>query len=188
MPMPVQFNPTRIPAVMLVETGRIQDERGFFSEAYSEGVWSKAGFSSAFVQDNLSKSAKGTLRGMHYQIVPHAMGKFVQVVSGAVFDVAVDLRRSSPTFGQWVGHTLTGDRPVAMWIPPGFAHGFLALEDDSFVYYKCTCMHTPEAERSLHYADPQVAVAWPIEPAIVSKKDHEAPTLDRAEYNFDYTP
>ena len=186
MPMPVNFTNTEIPDVLVVETGIFRDDRGFFSETYSRKVWLEAGFKETFVQDNLSMSAKGTLRGLHYQIEPYGMGKLVRVVSGSVFDVAVDIRKGSPSFGEWVGRTLSSENRCSLWVPVGFAHGFVALEDDTLVWYKCTEMHTPEAERSLSYSDPAVGIEWPLEPSIISEKDAAAPTLDRAEYNFIY--
>ncbi len=184
MPMPVKIRETDFPGVLEIECGCFFDERGFFSEVYSEPIWREAGFTDAFLQDNLSLSTKGTLRGMHYQIDPHGMGKLVRVVKGAVFDVGVDLRRGSPTFGKWLGRTLTADNRMALWFPSGFAHGFVALEDDTLVYYKCNATHNAEHERSLNYADPEVAIEWPLEPTIISKKDAAAPLLADAEYNF----
>ena len=186
MPMPVTLSKTEIDGVLAAKVGLFRDQRGFFTETYSINTWEEQGFHETFVQDNMSLSAKGTLRGMHYQLEPHGMGKLVRAVTGAVFDVAVDLRKGSPTFGQWVGRTLCGENGLALWIPPGFAHGFVALEDQTYVYYKCTAVHTPEAERALSYKDPSVAIAWPLEPAIVSEKDAQAPLLAEAEYNFTY--
>lgn len=182
----VSFIPTEIPAVQLVETKRFTDHRGFFSEVYNRGEWEEKGFSDTFVQDNLSLSAKGTLRGMHYQLEPHGMGKLVRVLRGAIFDVAVDIRQGSPTFGQWVGRELTAENGLALWVPVGFAHGLLALEDDTAVYYKCTGLYAHNAERALNYNDPQVGIAWPFEPSLVTGKDAEAPMLADAEYNFIY--
>ncbi len=186
MPMPVEFTKTEIADVLEVRTGLFEDDRGFFTETYSLPMWKAGGFSGVFVQDNLSRSAKGTLRGMHYQLSSHGMGKLVRVVQGAVFDVAVDLRKGSPSFGKWVGRTLTGDDSMSLWIPEGFAHGFVALEEDTLVWYKCTGAHAPDAERSLHYADPKVAIDWPHEPSIISQKDADAPMLADAEYDFVY--
>ncbi len=186
MPMPVTISELEIPGVLLVETGRVSDHRGCFSEVYSETVWKGAGFSERFVQDNISLSKRGTLRGMHYQIEPFGIGKLVRAVTGAIFDVGVDLRRGSPAFGRWVGRTLSAENGHALYFPPGFAHGFVALEDDTIVYYKCTQMHVPEAERALHFADPQVGIEWPMEPLLIAKKDAEAPLLERAEYNFEF--
>ena len=186
MPMKVTLTPTDIDGVLVAETGVFRDDRGYFSESYSKAMWAEAGFHETFVQDNISKSAKGVLRGMHYQLNPHGMGKLVRVVSGAVFDVAVDLRKGSPTFGKWVGRELSGTNCLALWVPVGFAHGFVALEDDTYVHYKCSGMHTPEAERSLSYKDPDVGIEWPLEPTIISDKDKDAPLLNDAETNFEY--
>lgn len=185
MPMPVNMEATEIEGVLLVKTGLIRDNRGYFSESYSRMMWEDAGFTETFVQDNLSQSARGTLRGMHYQIEPEGMGKLVRCVKGAIFDVAVDLRRSSPSFGQWVGRGLTGENGHALWVPAGFAHGFLALDDDTLVYYKCTAHHAPDFERSLSYKCPKVGITWPLTPTLVSPKDEIAPGLDEAEYNFE---
>ena len=188
MPMPVEFRKTEIEGILEVATKAFNDDRGFFSEVYSAGVWAAEGFRESFVQDNLSLSRKGTLRGLHYQIEPRGMGKLVRTVSGSVFDVAVDLRRGSPTFGKWIGRELSAANMLALWIPAGFAHGFVALEDNSLVLYKCTEMHAPEAERSVSYKDPEINIAWPVPPAIISPKDMQAPLLKDAEYNFVYVP
>jgi len=184
--MSVELTKTEIEDVLEVKTGQFDDDRGFFTETYSLPVWTNAGFEGTFVQDNLSKSSKGTLRGLHYQLSTHGMGKLVRVVSGAVFDVAVDLRRGSPSFGKWVGRTLSAENGIALWVPVGFAHGFVALEDDTLVWYKCTGSHAPEAERAVRYSDPNIGVEWPIEPTVVSQKDEDAPLLADAEYDFVY--
>jgi len=186
MPMPVTISKTEIDGVLVVETGIFRDHRGYFSESYSQAIWAEAGFHETFVQDNISRSAKGVLRGMHYQLLPHGMGKLVRVISGAVFDVAVDLRRGSPTFGKWIGRELSGENGLSLWIPVGFAHGFVSLADDTYVHYKCSGMHTPDTERALLYNDPDVAIQWPLEPTIISDKDAKAPRLAEAETNFDY--
>ncbi len=187
MPMPVDFRPTEIPDVKEVVNTIYGDDRGFFSELYNHDVWEKAGFNPAFAQDNLSKSARGTLRGLHYQLAPHAMGKLVRAFTGAIYDVAVDLRKGAPTFGQWVGRELNDENRLALWIPPGFAHGFVALADHTLVFYKCTATHHPEAERALRWDDPQLGIRWPLKPTTVSDKDAAAPGLAQAEYNFTYT-
>jgi dTDP-4-dehydrorhamnose 3,5-epimerase len=184
MPMPVHIESTEIEGVLIVKTGIFHDERGFFSESWSHGMWKDAGFEETFVQDNLSESAKGTLRGMHYQILPEGMGKLVRCVRGSIYDVAVDLRKGSPTFGQYVGRELSGENGLSLWVPVGFAHGFVALEDHAMVHYKCTGMHSPDCERSLSYKCPKVGIEWPLEPSIISGKDEDAPGLDEAEYNF----
>jgi len=185
-PKLVEFIPTEIENVLIVKPHVFGDDRGFLTETYSERNWALEGFRASFVQDNLSLSSKGTLRGMHYQLEPHAMGKLVRAVTGAVFDVGVDLRRGSPTFGRWVGRTLRAEDHAALWLPPGFAHGFVALEDHTLVYYKCTEFYTPEAEASLAYNDPDVGIEWPIEPTSISRKDLGAPRLKDAKYNFVY--
>jgi len=186
MPMPIKLAKTELDGVLVVETLAIRDDRGFFSESYSKRMFDEAGFHETFLQDNISESSKGVLRGLHYQINPHAMGKLVRVLTGAVFDVAVDLREGSPSFGKWVGRTLSAENRLAMWVPAGFAHGFIALEDKSLVLYKCTAIHTPEAERALLYSDPQIGIEWPIEPTLIAPKDRVAPTLENADYNFTY--
>lgn len=186
MPMPVKITTTELPDVLLIETGMVRDDRGFFSETYSAKMFEAAGFRSTFVQDNLSQSKRGTLRGMHYQIEPHGMGKLIRVIRGAVFDVAIDIRRGSPTYGKWVGRRLDAENRLSLWVPIGFAHGFLALEDDTLVLYKCTEIHTPEAERAVNYADPTIGIAWPFPPTEVTAKDAAAPPLSAAEHNFTY--
>ena len=182
--MSVTFSESKIPGVLVVRTAVFRDDRGFFTETYSQPKWHEAGYKEEFVQDNLSLSSRGTLRGMHYQIEPHAMGKLIRTIRGAVYDVAVDLRKNSPTFSKWVGYTLSAENGLALWIPPGFAHGFLALEDNTTVYYKCTNVYTPQAERALAYNDPTVGIEWPIEPLHISEKDAAAPYLNQAEFNF----
>lgn len=186
MPMPVSVEEGGLNGLLLVRTGLFRDERGFFAETYSRNMFRAAGFEAEFVQDNLSESCLGTLRGMHYQIHPGAMGKLVRCVRGAVFDVAVDLRRGSPTFGHWRGHTLSEANGLSLWIPEGFAHGFVSLEDHTLVHYKCSAHHAPECERSLSYKCPKIGIEWPMTPKVVSKKDAAAPGLEAAEYNFDY--
>lgn len=184
MPMPVTLEATPIDGLLIVKTGVFGDERGYFSESHSTMMWHEAGFDETFVQDNLSKSAKGTLRGMHYQIEPAGMGKLVRCVHGAVFDVAVDLRQGSPTYGQWHGLELSGENHLSFWVPAGFAHGFVALENGSLVHYKCTAHHTPDCERALNYACPKVGIEWPITPTIITDKDANAPGLDDVDTNF----
>jgi dTDP-4-dehydrorhamnose 3,5-epimerase len=186
MPMPIRVEPTEIPDVLLIHTGKVTDERGYFSECFSQRVWGQSGFNEVFVQDNLSCSRRGVLRGMHYQILPYGMGKLVRCIRGGIFDVAVDLRRGSPTFGRWVARKLTEENGCALWVPVGFAHGFLTLHDDTLVYYKCTEHHVPEAERSLAWNCAEVGITWPFEPTLISPKDAAAPSLSHAEMNFVY--
>jgi dTDP-4-dehydrorhamnose 3,5-epimerase len=178
--------PTAIPDVLIVQSPVFGDDRGYFTEVFATAKFGEAGLPTAFVQDNLSKSSKGTLRGLHYQIEPHTQGKLVYALAGAVYDVAVDLRNGSPTFGKWVSEELRGGSGKALWIPAGFAHGFIALEDDSLLFYKCSGPWARNAERSLAYNDPTIGIDWPIAPTTISPKDAEAPTLDKADYNFTY--
>ena len=174
--------PTSIPDVVLVESPVHADDRGFLLEAWSDRAFRGAGLDLSFVQCNQSRSRRGVVRGLHYQ-QPSAQGKLVRVASGAIWDVAVDLRRSSPTFGRWTGLALVGGEPRALWIPPGFAHGFLATEDAD-VLYLCTAPWDPEAERTVRWDDPDLAIAWPLEgPAVVSRRDaHGTPFRDAVVY------
>jgi len=161
--MPYSVTPTAIPDVLLLETRFFSDDRGYFFESFNARDFSQAtGLQVEFVQDNHSMSLKGVLRGLHYQI-RHPQGKLLRAVRGSVFDVAVDLRKSSPTFGRWVGAMLSAENRRQLWIPPGFAHGFLALSDEAEVLYKITDYWYPEHERTLSWKDPTLAIAWPIE-------------------------
>ena len=171
-----------IPAVILFEPRVFGDDRGFFFESYRRSAFLEAtGLDVDFVQDNHSKSAKGVLRGLHYQI-QQPQGKLVRVVQGDVFDVAVDLRRSSPSFGAWVGVHLSAQNKRQLWIPPEFAHGFVTLSDTAEFLYKTTDYYAPEHERSLAWNDPQVGIRWPLEEApLLSAKDQQAPGLDAVE-------
>ncbi|HQA11251.1 dTDP-4-dehydrorhamnose 3,5-epimerase [Zoogloea sp.] len=165
--------PTAIPDLLILEPKVFGDARGFFMESYNAKVFHDAtGLSPNFVQDNHSRSGKGVLRGLHYQI-EQAQGKLVRVTRGAVFDVAVDLRQSSPTFGQWVGIELSEENNRQFWIPPGFAHGFLVTSDSADFLYKTTDYYAPQFERSLAWNDPTVGVAWPLEGTtpLLSAKD-----------------
>lgn len=163
---------TAIPGPLVIEPRVFGDARGFFMETWNVAAFAEAGLDLTFVQDNHSRSQKGVLRGMHFQN-PGPQGKLVRVTRGAVFDVAVDLRRSSPHFGQWVGVELSADNRRMFWVPEGFAHGFLTLEDDTDFLYKCTAPYLPQNEHSLAWNDPAVGVVWPttgIDP-IISDKD-----------------
>ena len=166
---------TKLDGVVCLEPKVFGDERGFFFESFNRETFQKAtGTSPDFVQDNHSRSARNVLRGLHYQVDPHAQGKLVRVVSGAIFDVAVDIRRSSPTFGQWIGETLSAENRAQLWIPRGFAHGFLALTDGAEIAYKASAYWAPESERTIAWNDPDLAIDWPLtaEP-ILSGKDLE---------------
>ncbi len=164
-----------IPGPLIIDPRVIGDERGFFLESWNAATFAQAGLDLTFVQDNHSRSQKGVLRGLHFQN-PGAQGKLVRVVSGAVFDVAVDLRRSSPYFGKWAGVVLSAANRRMFWVPEGFAHGFLTLEDDTDFLYKCTAPYAPQHEHALAWDDPDVAIAWPLDGIVpqVSAKDREA--------------
>jgi len=175
--------PTAIPDLLILEPKVFGDARGFFMESYNAKVFHDAtGLSPNFVQDNHSRSGKGVLRGLHYQI-EQAQGKLVRVTRGAVFDVAVDLRQSSPTFGQWVGIELSEENNRQFWIPPGFAHGFLVTSDSADFLYKTTDYYAPQFERSLAWNDPTVGVAWPLEgiTPLLSAKDLAGKALAECE-------
>ena len=161
-----------IPDVLLIEPRVFEDGRGYFFESFNAKTFAEAtGLSLQFVQDNESSSKKGVLRGLHLQSPPYAQGKLVRVVSGAVFDVAVDLRKHSPHYGNWCGAKLTAENKHQMYIPPGFAHGFAVLEDDTVFSYKCTDYYHRESEICLRWDDPDIGIAWPLTSPIISDKD-----------------
>lgn len=173
--------PTSIPEVILLEPKVFGDERGFFYESWNKRTFAELGIAADFVQDNHSKSQKNVLRGLHYQI-EHAQGKLVRVTAGSVYDVAVDLRRSSPSFGQWVGFTLSAEDKRMAWIPPGFAHGFCVTSESAEFLYKTTDYWSPQHERTLLWNDPQLAIPWPLsgEP-LLAAKDVNGQPLAQAE-------
>jgi dTDP-4-dehydrorhamnose 3,5-epimerase len=168
----VKFTPTVIPDVIVVEPAVHQDHRGFLMETWHAGRFRQAGLDLAFVQDNHSHSVRNTIRGLHYQVV-RPQGKLVRAVAGEIFDVAVDLRRSSPTYGKWVGLTLSAANRLQLWIPEGFAHGYYVTGDGAEVVYKCTDLYSAEHERTLRWDDPAIGISWPLgsEPPLVSAKD-----------------
>ena len=163
---------TALPGVLIIEPRVFGDARGFFMETWNQAAFAEAGLDLAFVQDNHSRSQKGVLRGLHFQN-PAPQGKLVRVTKGAVFDVAVDLRRQSPTFGQWVGVELSAENRRMLWVPEGFAHGFLTLADDTDFLYKCTAPYAPQSEHTLAWDDPTVGIDWPVtgRDPIISDKD-----------------
>jgi dTDP-4-dehydrorhamnose 3,5-epimerase len=167
---------TALPGVLVIEPRLFRDDRGFFLETFRSERYADAGITQPFVQDNFSRSIRGTLRGLHFQ-EPHGQGKLVQVLRGTVFDVAVDIRRGSPTFGKWVGLELSGEDIRQLWIPAGFAHGFCVLSDQADFLYKCTAPYVPEAERGIIWNDPQLAIEWPVDKPLISPKDAAAPRL-----------
>ena len=167
-----------IPDVILLEPRVFPDERGAFFESYNARAFAEAtGLDVAFVQDNHSVSRKGVLRGLHHQLPPHAQGKLVRVIRGAAYDVAVDIRPGSPSFGKWVAETLTADNRRQLWIPAGFAHGFLALEDGTEFLYKTTDFYDKASERTIRWDDPALGIDWPLRDVLVSPKDAAAPLL-----------
>lgn len=168
---------TKIPGVLILEPKVFGDARGFFMETWQQQRYAGIDISGPFVQDNLSFSSRGVLRGLHYQ-QPHTQGKLVSVIQGEVFDVAVDIRRGSATFGQWVGVSLSGDNHRQFWIPPGFAHGFCVLSDTAYFTYKCTDVYTPRAEGGIAWNDPDISIEWPLAVRVVlSEKDQAYPRL-----------
>ncbi|MCY1042976.1 dTDP-4-dehydrorhamnose 3,5-epimerase [Corallococcus sp. bb12-1] len=175
----MKVTPLELPEVLLVEPKVFGDDRGFFLESYHAKRYADAGITGPFVQDNLSRSLKGTLRGLHFQ-EPNVQGKLVQCLSGAVWDVAVDVRRGSPTFGRWVAAELSFENKRQLWVPPGFAHGFCVLSDSADFFYKCTALYSPETERSVLWNDPDLAIPWPVSAPLLSGKDQQAPRLKDA--------
>lgn len=180
------FEPTSLPGVFLLQPRVFGDERGFFLESWNAATFREAGFDLDFVQDNHSRSARGILRGLHYQ-TRHTQGKLVRVTAGAVFDVAVDMRRDSPSLGQWFGAELSAENHRMLWVPPGFAHGFYVLSESADFQYKCTDYYDPKSEVTLAWNDPRVSIDWPIPPGDeprLSDKDAQglawtdAPLLD----------
>ena len=172
---------TEIPDVLLLEPAVFRDSRGFFMESYNQRSFAALGINAAFVQDNHSRSSRGVLRGLHYQI-QQPQGKLVRVVRGEVFDVAVDIRRQSPTFGKWVGFHLSDENLRMAYVPPGFAHGFIVLSRTVEFLYKTTDYYAREFERSISYNDPAIGISWPdVGDLVLSEKDRDAPPLNKAE-------
>ncbi|MFT3786105.1 MAG: dTDP-4-dehydrorhamnose 3,5-epimerase [Tepidisphaeraceae bacterium] len=179
----MDVTPTAIPDVKIFVPKKHGDHRGFFSETYSRKAMADAGITATFVQDNHSMSAApGVVRGLHYQLPPKAQGKLVRVIRGAIYDVAVDIRRGSPTFGQWVGEVISAANWKQIWVPPGFAHGFSVLEPDTEVIYKVTDDYSPKDERGIRWNDPALGIDWrvPLEKAILSDRDTKHPMLKDA--------
>ena len=177
------FTKTSIPDVLLIEPRIFGDSRGYFYESFNLKIFFEAaGDQFTFLQDNQSFSIKGVLRGLHYQLNPYAQGKLVRVVQGEVFDVAVDIRRGSPTFGRWVGEVLSAENKRQLWIPPGFAHGFLTLSDSAIFLYKATNYFSPSSERCILWNDPDIGIDWPTEcRPLISDKDSRGISIKEAE-------
>lgn len=179
----MEFKPTAIADVVVIEPKVFGDHRGFFMETWTQRIFEEAGIQADFVQDNHSKSQQNVLRGLHYQI-EQAQGKLVRVLSGEVYDVAVDMRRSSPTFGQWVAEVLSAENKKMLWVPPGFAHGFYVMSEEAEFVYKCTDYYAPQYERSVIWNDTQLAIDWPIGEAepLLSPKDLAGKPFAESEY------
>ena len=188
--MPFQFTPQVIPEVILVEARAFPDERGFFMETFKQSEFARGGIRRNFVQDNFSFSRKGIVRGLHYQLNPAAQGKLVACLQGEIYDVAVDIRRGSPTYGKWVGVVLSAENRRMLWVPEGFAHGFQALSEGTMVWYKVTSEYSPAAERGIRWDDPALSIDWPLrDEALLSPKDRVLPTLaelGESDNNFVY--
>jgi dTDP-4-dehydrorhamnose 3,5-epimerase len=178
--MPFTFQQLAIPGVTLIEARRFSDERGFFLETYKQSAFAAHGIDLPFIQDNYSHSVRGVLRGLHCQTAPQAQAKLVQVLRGEVFDVAVDIRVDSPTYGQWVGLHLSGDRFQLLYIPVGFAHGFCVLSAEADLHYKVSAEYAPDLETGIRWNDPEVGIDWPVADPIVSPRDAALPFLREA--------
>jgi dTDP-4-dehydrorhamnose 3,5-epimerase len=182
--MAFHFKPLAITDVILVEPPVFGDERGYFAELYKFSEFKKAGIGAAFVQHNQSRSQKGVLRGLHYQKNPKAQGKLIRTAEGEIFDVAVDLRQGSATYGKWVGEILSSANMKSLYVPAGFAHGFCVLSDTASVFYSCTEEYAPELEGGMIWNDPDVNIAWPVDRPVVSARDARLPRLKDAVHNF----
>jgi dTDP-4-dehydrorhamnose 3,5-epimerase len=177
----MHFTPSpTLPEIIIIEAELFQDDRGYFSEIYHRAKFADAGIRGDFIQDNRSLSRQGTIRGLHYQL-RRPQGKLVWVVSGEVFDVAVDIRRGSPTFGKWLGTLLSSENKKGIYIPTDFAHGFCVISDQAEVFYKCTDFYSPEDERAIRWDDPELAIDWPVQDPILSERDAVSPLLSDAE-------
>lgn len=169
--------PTELPGVVIIEPRVFKDQRGFFLETFQQERYATAGINRTFVQDNLSFSGKGTCRGLHFQL-RHPQAKLVQVISGAIYDVAIDIRRGSPTFGRWHGVLLNEENRRQLFIPEGFAHGFCVLSDTAYFSYKCSEYYRPDDEGGIFYADPGIGINWPLDDMVLSEKDGRYPRLN----------
>lgn len=185
--MPFSFKKLEIPEVILIEPRVFEDARGFFMETYKLPDFAVAGISGSFVQENHSRSSRGVLRGLHYQNPPFAQGKLVRVVRGEIFDIAVDIRKGSPTCAKWVGVMLSEENRHAVYIPEGFAHGFCVLSEVAEVLYKTTAVYSAESEAGIIWNDPDLNIRWPIKEPILSEKDRKWPSLKNADIRFCYT-
>lgn len=179
--MPFRFTPAVIPDILVIEPRVFPDDRGFFMETYKRSEFAAHGIDETFVQCNQSKSTRGTLRGLHYQMNPKAQGKLVRALSGEIYDVAVDLRRGSPTYGKWLGFVLSAQNKQMLYVPGGFAHGFCVTSDEAEVSYMTTAEYAPELESGVIWSDPALAIEWPISQPELSKRDRAWPTFREAD-------
>jgi len=179
---------TNIDGLLIIKPDVFGDDRGYFFETYSKRKYAEYGIEEVFVQDNISKSLKGTIRGLHYQVGDKAQGKLCHVIKGKVLDVAVDIRFDSPTFGQYFSIELTGEDKTQLWIPPGFAHGFSVLSNEVLFVYKCTNYYSKPDDRAILYNDPQLNIDWKVENPIVSEKDLNAKHFNEIQTDFVYSP
>lgn len=184
--MPFEFRRLALPDIVLVQASRFGDDRGFFMETFKASAFAAGGIPAPFVQDNLSHSSRGVLRGLHYQKHPGAQGKLVSVVRGTILDVAVDIRRGSPTYGRWLSCELSAGTGTMVYVPAGFAHGFCVLSDEADVLYKVTAEFDPDLDRGILWNDPEVGVQWPFDDPILSAKDARLPPLRLADNNFEF--
>jgi len=182
--MPFTFESTRLPGVISIETKIFKDDRGFFTESYKQSDFLTAGITDPFVQDNFSFSVQGVLRGLHFQKEPYAQGKLVMVSKGEIYDVAVDIRKNAPTYGQWIGMTLSGENGRLLYIPAGFAHGFCVLSPEAYVTYKVTAEYNPALDRGIIWNDPDIGIVWPVEAPLLSAKDAGLPCLREVDSDF----
>jgi dTDP-4-dehydrorhamnose 3,5-epimerase len=182
--MPFEFKMLEIPGVILVKAQRFEDHRGFFMENYKSSVFAAHGIPSGFVQTNCSHSVRGVVRGLHYQRPPMAQGKLVMVPSGRIFDVAVDIRKGSPTYGEWVGAELSADNGHLLYVPAGFAHGFQVLSEHAKVIYMVTEEYSSEHDTGILWRDPEIGVEWPLPDPVLSMRDEQLPVLREADTGF----
>jgi dTDP-4-dehydrorhamnose 3,5-epimerase len=184
--MPFNFTKMKIPEVILVEAKSFSDERGFFFESFKESDFTSNGINTNFVQDNISHSVKNVLRGLHYQKNPKSQAKLVVPITGKIFDVAVDIRQNSPTFGNWVGEILSDENHKSLFIPEGFAHGFCVLSDDADILYKASSEYSAENEQGIVWNDSEIGISWPVDNPILTKRDSQLPVLGKIDNNFSY--
>jgi dTDP-4-dehydrorhamnose 3,5-epimerase len=184
--MPFEFFETKLIGVFYIEIKKNLDDRGFFMESYKQSEFISNGITDKFIQDNHSRSSKGVLRGLHYQKNPKAQGKLIRVLSGEIFDVAVDIRKGSPTYGKWIGESLSEDKANMLFVPPGFAHGFCVMSKQADIFYKTTDEYAPEYDSGIIWNDPELNIQWPITNPILSSKDAQLPLFQNADNNFKY--